>query len=78
MFGVNNNVGWEAAIPLSLIGLANGSTLSTIVVLGRPDGDPRNSALFVLPESPSNEITTNDRYFTNVIRVWSSNYTISY
>jgi len=78
MFGVNNNVGWEAAIPLSLIGLTNGSTLSTIVVLGRPDGDPRNSALFVLPESPSNEITTSDGYFTNVIRVWSSNYTISY
>ena len=78
MFGVNNNVGWEAAIPLSLISLANGSTLSTIVVLGRPDGDDRNSALFVLPESPSNEITTNDGYFTNVIRVWSSNYTISY
>ncbi len=78
MFGANNSFGWEAAIPLSLIGLDNGSVISTIVVLGRPDGDDRNSALFVLPESPSNEITTNDGYFTNVIRVWSSNYTISY
>lgn len=78
MFGINNAFGWEVALPLNLVGIQNGSVLRFIAVLGRPDGDERNSALHVLPESPLNEITTNDGFFTNVIRVWSDTYTVSY
>lgn len=78
IFGVNNSIGWEMAIPLSLVGIGNGTVSRFIAVLGKPDGDDKNSAIHILPESPSNEITTNDGYFTNIIRVWSSDYTISY
>ena len=75
MFGVNNSIGWEVAIPLDLIGIVNGTVLRFIAVLGQQDGNDKNSAIHVLPESPSNEITTNDGYFTNIIRVWSDTYT---
>lgn len=76
MFGVNNSVGWEVAIPLSLINIQSGSTLRFIAVLGKPDGDEKNSAIHILPASPLNEITTNDGFFTNIIRVWSDMYNI--
>lgn len=78
MFGIDNIQGWEVAIPLSLIGVMNSMELSFIAVLGKPDGDDKNSAIHVIPEDTSNEITTNDGYFTNIIRVWSTKYTISY
>lgn len=78
MLGVNNTIGWEIALPLNLIGVANGTTARFIAVLGKPDGDEKNSAIHILPESPLNEITTNDGFFTNYIRVWSSDYTITY
>ncbi|MGC8964459.1 MAG: hypothetical protein ACP5KI_03740 [Brevinematia bacterium] len=78
MFGIDNTQGWEVAIPLSLIGIGNNTQLSFIAVLGQPDGNDNNSAIHVIPESPLNEITTNIGYFTNVIRVWSDKYTVSY
>ncbi len=77
-FGVNNKVGWEIAVPLSLIGITNNTSINLVAILGKPDGDNKNSAIHVLPESPSNEITTNDGYFTNHIRVYASNYIISF
>ncbi|MFN4244977.1 MAG: hypothetical protein ACK4F9_02380 [Brevinematia bacterium] len=77
MFGLNNQVGWEIAVPLGVVGITNGMIARFIAVLGQQDVNDKNSAIHVLPESPSNEITTNNGYFTNVIRVWSDDYSVN-
>ncbi|WP_314589580.1 type I pullulanase [Paenibacillus terrigena] len=78
MFAVDRSQGFEASIPLKLLGLKNGDQLRSIVVL-TGNNNVEHGAFNVIPEHPLNQLarTWDEQHQPNTQQVYMEPYTIT-
>lgn len=77
-FAVNREAGFEASIPLKLLGLKNGDQVRSIVVL-TGNNDIEHGAFQVIPQDTSNQVASSwqEQNHPNVQSTYTSPYTIT-